>query len=65
MNEVEFVTLSQDRGFIAAQAEIQLGLAIGRDPPMKMLGITIDRLGLGFRFSDNRDGIKLITRFPF
>ena len=64
-NEIEFVTLSQDREFIAAQAEIQFGLAIGRDPPMKILGFTVDRLGLGFRFSNNLDGIKLITGFPF
>ena len=64
-NEVEFVTLSQDREFIDAQVEIQFGLAIGRDPPMKILGFTVDRLGLGFRFSDDLDGIKLITRFPF
>lgn len=63
--EVEFRTLSQERDFFDLRSEIQVGLAVGREQPWKFLGLKFDRVGLGYRYSDNVRGIKLFTRFPF
>ena len=63
--EAEFNTLSTERDFFDLQTEIQVGLALGREEPLRFLGFRFDRIGLGYSYSDNVKGIKLFTRFPF
>ena len=63
--EAEFNTVSMQRDFFDVQTEIQVGLAIGRDKPLRVLGFRFDRIGIGYRYSDNVQGIKLFTQFPF
>ena len=41
------------------------GLALGVDPPIKLLGFTIDRLGLGYRYGDDYRALVLVRKFPF
>lgn len=45
--------------------EFEWSLAVDFKKPRKLLGIELDRIGLGFRYGDNIRGIRLVTKFPF
>ena len=45
--------------------EFEWGIALGFEKPPVILGLKIQRIGLGFRYGDDIKGIRLITRFPF
>ena len=64
-NEVEFITLLQGQDFIDVGSEVQIGLALGADRPFSIFGFQFDRVGLGYRYSDDLKGVKLVGRFPF
>ena len=60
MNRAEFQTIIDEP--IKLRAEIEFGLFIGGRPAPKILGITIDRLGVGYRFSDVSDALDILRR---
>lgn len=63
MNRIEFQTIVDEP--IKLRAEIEFGLFIGGRPAPKIFGITIDRLGVGYRFSDVSDALIFFAGFPF
>lgn len=63
VNEVEFGIEGGDFYEIGWTAEI--GAALGLDPPLSVLGFTVDRIGLGFRFGEDLRAIVLVRKFPF
>lgn len=50
--------------FLKIQHEVEVAVAIGVEPSLKLLGIPLSQLGLGFRFGDFK-AITLATAFPF
>ena len=62
-NELSFETLGPDD--IDVDLEGQVGLAIGRDPPIDILGFQAERIGIGYRRSKNIEAIVFIFGFPF
>jgi hypothetical protein len=63
LNELELRTIGADP--IKLRNEIEIGLAIGRDPAFSILGIEFERIGLGYRFGPHIDAIVFIADFPF
>jgi len=63
MNRLEFRTIIDEP--IKLRAEIEFGLFLGARPAPKIFGITIDRLGVGYRFSDVTEAIVFFASFPF
>lgn len=63
MNRVEFQTIVDEP--IKLRAELELGLFMGARPAPKIFGITIDRLGIGYRFSEVSDALIFFAGFPF
>jgi hypothetical protein len=47
------------------RGEFEWGLALDFRKPRKLVGMELERIGLGFRYGDNIKGIRLVTRFPF
>jgi hypothetical protein len=45
--------------------ELQLGFTVGTYKPFKVMGLPLERLGLGFTFGEDLRGVKLLTSFPF
>lgn len=45
--------------------ELEIGLAVGRDPAFKIFGFAFDRVGLGYRFGPHLDAILLVVGLPF
>ena len=62
-NELSFETLGEED--IEVSVEGQVGLAIGRDPPINILGFDAERIGIGYRRSKNIEAIVFIFGFPF
>jgi hypothetical protein len=54
-----------ERERASTSSEFEVGLALGRDPPFKIMGYKFDRIGLAWRFSDVTSSIILNTSFPF
>lgn len=46
-------------------SEVEIGFALSVDPVVKVLGISVSHLGLGYRFSNNSRAIVVETKFPF
>ena len=44
---------------------VELGVSIGIDPPVKYLGVSLDQLGLGYKYGDELRAITLVASFPF
>jgi hypothetical protein len=44
---------------------MEVGMALGLDPPLSLMGFKLDRLGLGYRFSEEMRAIVLVRKFPF
>lgn len=63
MNQLEFRTIIDEP--IKLRAEIEFGLFVGARPVPKIFGIAINRLGVGYRFSDVSDAVVLFAGFPF
>lgn len=63
MNRLEFQTVLDEP--IKLRAELELGIFVGARPAPKIFGIKIDRLGVGYRFSDVSDAIVFFAGFPF
>ena len=63
MNELEFRTVGEDS--IGLRNEIEIAVALGRDPAFKILGFELDRIGIGYRFGPHIDAIVLVAGFPF
>lgn len=62
-NQLEFRTIIDEP--IKLRAEIEFGVFIGARPSPKILGISINRLGIGFRFSDVGEALVMFAGFPF
>lgn len=45
--------------------EVELGLALGFEKPPTVLGMTLERIGLGFRYGGDIRGVRIVTDFPF
>jgi len=63
MNRLEFQTIVDEP--IKLRAELEFGVFLGARPAPKIFGITMDRLGMGYRFSDVSDAIVFFASFPF
>jgi hypothetical protein len=63
MNRVEFRTIIDEP--IKLRSELEIGLFMGARPSPKIFGITIDRLGVGYRFSEVSDALIFFAGFPF
>ncbi len=63
MNRLEFQTVVDEP--IKVRAELEFGVFFGARPSPKIFGITLDRLGVGYRFSDVSDAIVFFAGFPF
>jgi hypothetical protein len=44
---------------------VEVGVAIGLDPPLSIFGFTLDRVGLGYRYGNDQKAIVLVRKFPF
>ena len=44
---------------------VEVGVAIGLDPPLSVFGFTLDRIGLGYRYGNDQKAIVLVRKFPF
>jgi len=63
LKELSFETLGP--GDIEMSLEGQVGVAIGRDPPINILGFDAERIGIGYRRSKSIEAIVFIFGFPF
>lgn len=63
LSEVEFRTIGEDS--IDLRNELEIGLALGRDPAFEVFGIEFDRIGLAYKFGPHIDAIVLVVDFPF
>jgi len=63
MSRLEFQTIVDEP--IELRAELEFGFFLGARPAPKIFGVTIDRLGMGYRFSDVSDALVLFASFPF
>jgi hypothetical protein len=46
-------------------SSVEVGVALGLDPPLSLMGLSIDRVGLGLRYGDDQKAIILVRKFPF
>lgn len=49
----------------SVNGEFEWSLALDFTKPYDVMGIEIDRIGVGFRYGNNIKGIRLVTKFPF
>ena len=64
-NELQFPSTRGIDQTFDVREEYELGIALGREPGINILGIEFDRVGVGYRFGDNLSAIVLIGSFPF
>jgi len=62
-DDLEFRLPDLDTFHVAWQYEV--GLGFGTDPPHRVLGVALPRIGLGYRFGDGLEGWRLSFGFPF
>jgi len=63
-NRLEFLLPGSPEKQVLAEAELALSLGVRK--PIELLGVSIDRVGLGYRRgSDGLRGIRLVGSFPF
>jgi hypothetical protein len=46
-------------------SSVEVGVALGLDPPLSFLGLSIDRVGLGLRYGSDQKAVILVRKFPF
>lgn len=63
LDELEFRTIGDEP--ISLRNELEIALALGREPAFEIFGIEFDRIGLGYRFGPHIDAIVLVVGFPF
>jgi len=63
MNGVDFQTIVGEP--IRLRAELELGVFISARPAPTIFGTTLDRLGVGYRFSEVSDALVFFAGFPF
>jgi hypothetical protein len=63
LNELEFQSITDTP--ITVRNEFEIGVAVAGDPAFKFIGLTFERVGLSYRFSDNTNAILLVGSFPF
>jgi len=63
LDKVQFETIGE--GPIEISAELEFGLFFGTEPALKVFGIEINRLGAGYRFSEEGDALVFFASFPF
>lgn len=51
--------------FYESGTTVEVGLALGLDPPLRLMGFSLDRVGLGFRYGSHQKSIILVRKFPF
>jgi hypothetical protein len=49
----------------SVRGELEWGLALDFRKARQLMGIEIDRIGLGFRYGGDIKGVRVVTRFPF
>jgi hypothetical protein len=55
-----------DFGYTEVQGEYEVGVTLGLQPMVTVLGMSFDRIGLGYVVtSSDLRGIRLVTDFPF
>lgn len=62
-NRLEFLRYLDDPIEVAVQNEV--GLTFDTSPDMKLVGIPFSRIGLGYRFGNNVNVIRLVFGIPF
>ncbi len=62
-NRLEFIRYLNDPIEIAVQNEV--GITFDTSPDMKLVGIPFSRIGLGYRFGNNIDVVRLVFGIPF
>jgi hypothetical protein len=62
-NDLDFNRYLNDP--VSINKEIELALAIGTKKSQKFLFFTLDRIGLGYRFSGNSQGIRIFLQSAF
>jgi hypothetical protein len=62
-NELEFERVNERP--LNVRRELEVGLSFGGRPAWKFWGLSLERIGLAYRFSDVSDAIILVTEFPF
>ncbi|HSO07087.1 MAG TPA: hypothetical protein VLW45_07600 [Pelomicrobium sp.] len=62
-NDLEFVL--PDSEVVALRNEYELAVSLIPRKPWDVLGFELDAVGLGYRFSNETQGITLFTSFPF
>lgn len=63
LDEVKFESVIGDPTEL--DREMEVGVFIGARPKLKLFGIEIDRIGIGYRFSAVSDAIVFFAGFPF
>lgn len=63
VQDLEFSPELGDPYQIGSSTEI--GVALGLDPPLRVMGFSLDRIGLGYRFGSDQKAIVLVRKFPF
>lgn len=62
-NELEFLRYLNDPIEVSVQNEV--GLTFDTSPDMKLVGIPFSRVGLGYRFGNDVDVVRLVFGIPF
>lgn len=50
---------------ITIDDHFEVGWTFGTDPPMRLWGVNISRIGIGYRFGESLRGIRIKFGFPF
>jgi len=62
-NRLEFIRYLNDPIEVAVQNEV--GITFDTSPDMKLVGIPFSRIGLGYRFGNDIDVVRLVFGIPF
>lgn len=62
-NELEFIRYLNDPIEVSVQNEV--GVTFDTSPDMKLVGIPFSRIGLGYRFGNDIDVVRLVFGIPF
>jgi len=63
LNKLQFRTIADT--LIEIPGELEIGVFIGARPEPKIFGLKINRLGIGYRFSERSDALVFFAGFPF
>ena len=63
LKEMSFETINQND--IRVRGEIQVGLAVGRDPAIEIFGFPVERAGIAYRRGPHLQALVFVYNFPF